>query len=211
MNAKLFAMRFMPANKSTTPSAPEKYLIAYSDGGARGNPGPAGYGVVIQDQAGKKIAALSQYLGHQTNNVAEYQGLIAALEYAVENGHKALKVISDSELLVRQIKGIYKVKNLALQGLHARAKELIAKLSWFSIGHVLRGHNQEADDLANAAMDKGMGRVEKISGPVARKPAPSSPRTEFDGFVRDGKIHLLDGVLPEGTKVQVRVKLQSGN
>ncbi|MGO9127621.1 MAG: ribonuclease HI family protein [Terriglobales bacterium] len=140
---------------------PENYLTAYSDGGARGNPGPSGYGVVIQDQAGKKIAALSEYLGHQTNNVAEYQGLIAALEYAVKHGHKALKVVSDSELLVRQIKGIYKVKNAALKDLHARAKELIAQLDWFSIGHVLRGHNQEADELANAAMDKGMGRASR--------------------------------------------------
>jgi len=140
-------------------NAPEHYLIAYSDGGARGNPGPAGYGVVIQDETGKKVAALSEYLGHQTNNVAEYQGLIAALEYAVANGHKALKVISDSELLVRQIKGIYKVKNSTLQELHGRAKDLIAQLDWFSIGHVMRGHNQEADTLANAAMDKGMGRL----------------------------------------------------
>src|ERR1017187_9619846 len=133
-------------------NTPEHYLIAHSDGGARGNPGPAGYGVVIQDEAGRKIAALSQYLGHQTNNFAEYQGLIAALEYAVEHGHKALRVISDSELLVRQIKGIYKVKNAALQDLHRRAKQLIAELDWFSIGHVLRGKNQEADSLANAAM-----------------------------------------------------------
>ncbi len=140
-------------------SAPEHHLIAYSDGGARGNPGPAGYGVVLQDETGKKLAALSEYLGHQTNNVAEYQGLIAALEYAVTNGHKALKVISDSELLVRQIKGIYKVKNSTLQELHKRARDLIAQLDWFSIGHVLRGHNQEADTLANAAMDKGMGRT----------------------------------------------------
>jgi len=140
-------------------NAPEHHLIAYSDGGARGNPGPAGYGVVIQDETGEKVAALSEYLGHQTNNVAEYQGLIAALEYAVNNGHKALKVISDSELLVRQIKGIYKVKNSTLQQLHGRAKDLIAQLDWFSIGHVLRGHNQEADTLANAAMDKGMGRT----------------------------------------------------
>jgi ribonuclease HI len=138
---------------------PPHYLVAFSDGGARGNPGPSGYGVVIQDENGKKVAALSEYLGHQTNNFAEYQGLIAALEYAVANGHKALKVISDSELLVRQIKGIYKVKNAALKDLHARAKELIAKLDWFSIGHVLRGHNEEADSLANAAMDKGMGRA----------------------------------------------------
>src|SRR5579872_592456 len=140
----------------TTP--PGHYLIAHSDGGARGNPGPAGYGVVIQDEAGHKVAALSQYLGHQTNNFAEYQGLIAALEYAIEHGHKALKVVSDSELLVRQIKGIYKVKNLTLQELHGRAKQLIAQLDWFSIGHAFREQNQEADRLANEAMDKGMGR-----------------------------------------------------
>src|SRR5947208_15563453 len=102
---------------------PQNYLIAYSDGGARGNPGPAGYGVVIKDETGKKIAELSQYLGHQTNNVAEYQGLIAALEYAIKHGYKALKVISDSELLVRQIKGIYKAKNSVLKDLQARSKE----------------------------------------------------------------------------------------
>lgn len=139
-------------------SRPEHYLVAYSDGGARGNPGPAGFGVVIKDQAGQKVAALSQYLGHQTNNFAEYQGLIAALEYAVEHGPKAIKLISDSELLVRQIKGIYKVKNPTLKDLHARAKELIAQLDWFSIDHAMRENNQEADQLANQAMDKGMGR-----------------------------------------------------
>ena len=138
---------------------PERYLIAHSDGGARGNPGPAGYGVVIQDQSGREVATLSEYLGHQTNNFAEYQGLIAALEYALSHGPKALKLISDSELLVRQIKGIYKVKNATLQDLHARAKELIAQLEWFSIGHALRASNQEADRLANDAMDQGMRRV----------------------------------------------------
>src|ERR1700680_940648 len=118
----------------TRENPPEHYLVAHSDGGARGNPGPAGYGVVVQDEAGRKVAALSGYLGHQTNNLAEYQGLIAALEYALQQGPKALKVISDSELLVRQIKGIYKVKNATLQDLHGRAKQLIAQLDWFSIG-----------------------------------------------------------------------------
>src|ERR1700681_3423546 len=147
---------------------PEHYLTAYSDGGARGNPGPAGYGVVIKDQAGQKVAALSEYLGHQTNNFAEYQGLIAALEYAVEHGPKALKLVSDSELLVRQIKGIYKVKNATLQELHARAKQLIAQLEWFSIDHALREHNREADELANQAMDQGTGRH------VARAPSPAT-------------------------------------
>ena len=137
---------------------PEHYLIAHSDGGARGNPGPAGYGVVIEDEAGRKVARLSHYLGHQTNNFAEYQGLIAALEYALEHGHTALKVVSDSELLVRQIKGIYKVKNSTLRDLHSRARQLIGQLEWFFIDHALREHNREADQLANEAMDKGMGR-----------------------------------------------------
>jgi ribonuclease HI len=187
---------------------PEHCLIAHSDGGARGNPGPAGYGVIIQDEAGRKVAALSQYLGHQTNNFAEYQGLIAALEYAIEHGHKALKVVSDSELLVRQIKGIYKVKNATLQELHGRAKQLIAQLDWFSIDHALREHNREADDLANQAMDKGTGRASGTS----RVAAGDSPATfsataqEFEGIVKGGAVKLLNGELPEGTRVQVRVK-----
>ena len=179
---------------------PAHFLVAHSDGGARGNPGPAGFGVVIKDETGKKVAALSEYLGHQTNNFAEYQGLIAALEYAIQHGPKALKLISDSELLVRQIKGIYKVKNPTLQDLHARAKELIAQLEWFSIGHALREHNQEADRLANDAMDKGMGRSVKPSAPIVQV------QTEFEGIVRDGRIELTNGTLPDGTRVQVRVK-----
>src|SRR5438270_14008003 len=178
---------------------PENYLIAQTDGGARGNPGPAGYGVVIHDSNGKKVAGLSQYLGHQTNNFAEYQALIGALEYAVQSGPKALKVISDSELLVRQIKGIYKVKEPTLRELHARAAQLISQLDWFNIEHVLRGHNREADELANQAMDKGSGRA-------APPPASTPLRQEFNGVVRNGKIELLNGSLPEGSLVQVRVK-----
>src|SRR5689334_18273411 len=91
------------------PAVPSEYLVAHIDGGARGNPGPAGYGVVLEDQGGRRVAGLSHYLGHRTNNYAEYSGLIAALEYALSHGPKALKVISDSELMVRQIKGVYKV------------------------------------------------------------------------------------------------------
>src|SRR5258708_2220803 len=139
--------------------APENYLIAHTDGGARGNPGPAGYGVVIRDAKGDKVAGLSKYLGHQTNNFAEYQALIGALEYAVEHGPRALKVISDSELLVRQIKGIYKVKEPTLRDLHARASQLISQLQWFNIEHVLRGHNLEADALANHTLPKGYARA----------------------------------------------------
>src|SRR2546427_11762223 len=179
------------------PKSPEHFLIAYRDGSARGNPGPAGYGVVIKDETGKKIAELSQYLGHQTNNFAEYQGLIAALEYAIKHGAKALKVISDSELLVRQIKGIYKVKNAALRDLHARAKELIAQLDWFSIGHALRAHNQEADRLANEAMDKGTGCVARAPSPAQPSPKTNTKSNivdqELEGIVRDRFIELLTG------------------
>ncbi len=206
---------------------PQHYLIAHSDGGARGNPGPAGYGVVIEDESGRKVAALSEYLGHQTNNFAEYQGLIAALEYAIKHGHKALKLISDSELLVRQIKGIYKVKNATLQDLHGRAKEMIAQLDWFSIGHALREHNREADRLANEAMDKGMGRVgtDRVARALpstGSEPALSLPKgqalpanpsidpnlagKEFEGVVRNGVVELQNGKLPEGTRVQVRAR-----
>src|SRR4029077_10571045 len=124
---------------------PDSFLIAHIDGGARGNPGPAGYGVVITDQDGHKVAALSEYLGHQTNNYAEYNGLLAALDYALEHGHKALKVVGDSELLVKQIRGEYKVKSPSLQDLYQRVREMIAKLDWFSIQHVLREKNAEAD------------------------------------------------------------------
>jgi len=215
-----------PSRSRDSRNAPEHYLIAHSDGGARGNPGPAGYGVVIQDQSGRKVAQLSEYLGHQTNNFAEYQGLIAALEYAIERGPKALKLISDSELLVRQIKGIYKVKNPTLKDLHGRAQELIAQLDWFSIGHALREHNTEADRLANQAMDKGMGRSADRAGRTLLPTDPeaatklelkenaflrSSPVSdlagqEFEGIIRNGVVELANGKIPEGTRVQVRIK-----
>lgn len=205
---------FFRERDNTLREIPSHYLVAHSDGGARGNPGPAGYGVVVQDQSGKKVAQLSEYLGHQTNNFAEYQGLIAALEYAIQHGPKALKLISDSELLVRQIKGIYKVKNPVLQDLHGRAKELIAQLEWFDIGHALREHNTEADRLANAAMDKGMGRsVASVAATGEREiqgKAPGANAQEFEGVVRDGVVELLNGKLPEGTRVQVRARGEQG-
>ena len=138
---------------------PQGRLIAYVDGGARGNPGPAGYGVVIEDAGGRRVAELSQFLGHQTNNYAEYSGLLAALDYVLQHGYNALEVISDSELLVRQMNGQYKVRSPMLLGLHQRAKSLAARLDWFSIRHVLRTKNKQADALANRAMDKGMGKV----------------------------------------------------
>jgi ribonuclease HI len=197
---------FSRQEDSSRENPPAHYLIAHSDGGARGNPGPAGYGVVIQDEAGRKVAHLSEYLGHQTNNFAEYQGLIAALEYALQHGPKALKLISDSELLVRQIKGIYKVKNAVLQDLHGRAKELIVQLDWFSIGHALREQNQDADRLANEAMDKGMGRMSRAPAPATPGSGPNPASQELEGVIRNGVVELVNGKLPEGVRVQVRAK-----
>lgn len=134
---------------------PENYLLAHVDGGARGNPGPAGFGVVIKDTAGRRVAELSRYLGHRTNNYAEYMGLLAALEYALEHGPRALQVFSDSELLVRQINGQYKVRHPVLLELYQQAKTLIRRLEWFKIRHVRREQNRDADKLANQAMDQG--------------------------------------------------------
>lgn len=144
---------------SPPPIAPANYLVAHIDGGARGNPGPAGYGVIIEDQAGRRLAELSEYLGHRTNNYAEYRGLLAALEYALDHEPRALKVVSDSELMVRQMRGVYKVKNAALRELYEQAQRGVRQLAWFEIGHVLREHNRDADRLANQAMDRGQGRV----------------------------------------------------
>lgn len=181
------------------PSRPELFAVAYTDGGARGNPGPSGFGVYITDNKGKMLAEFSQYLGHQTNNVAEYSGLLAALEWAVQNGHRALQVVSDSELMVKQIRGVYKVNNSQLQTLHAKAKKLIAQLDWFDIRHVLRGQNKDADRLANEAMDKGSGK----SSSTSSTPATNSSGV-LHGIVRGGKIEFMEGSLPEGTKVLIR-------
>ncbi len=125
------------------------------DGGARGNPGPAGYGLVVHDPQGKKLAELSQYLGHCTNNYAEYQGLLAALRYAIAHHIPSLKIISDSELMVRQMKGVYKVRHPELRRLYEEAQRLTAQIQYIEIRHALRENNRDADRLANEAMDRG--------------------------------------------------------
>jgi ribonuclease HI len=128
-------------------------IKANIDGGARGNPGPSAYGVIVRDSKGEIIAELSDYLGIQTNNYAEYSGLLAALDFAVREKHSSLKVLSDSELLVRQMQGRYKVKSPGLIDLYDRARALVRKLEHFSIEHVLRQYNREADSLVNQVLD----------------------------------------------------------
>lgn len=128
-------------------------IRAYIDGGARGNPGPAGYGVRIEDADGTLIAELYAPLGIATNNVAEYSGLLAALKWAVDHEARRLHVRSDSELLVKQMRGEYKIKNAGLQPLAARARLLAMELDEVTFEHVRRELNKEADRLSNLAMD----------------------------------------------------------
>jgi ribonuclease HI len=129
-------------------------LLAYIDGGARGNPGPAGYGVRFETADGALVDEIYAPLGVTTNNVAEYEGLLAALQYAVDRGHRSLRIRSDSELLVKQMRGEYKVRHPNLQPLYERARRLAAALEALSIEHVPRSANREADRLANRAMDE---------------------------------------------------------
>lgn len=129
-------------------------LTANIDGGARGNPGPAAYGVVLRDSSGKIVAELGEYLGIQTNNIAEYSALLAALDYVQREKIASLRILSDSELLVKQMRGQYRVKNPDLRALYDRAQAMVRKLERFSIAHVLRGSNKDADRLVNQVLDK---------------------------------------------------------
>ena len=144
---------FPPPHPSTGP-----WITAHCDGGARGNPGPAGFGALIQDAGGHVLAELSEFLGIQTNNFAEYSGLLASLDFALSHGHRRLRVISDSELMVKQIQGKYKVKSPGLRPLFEQARKKIAQLDAFEIVHALRHKNKDADRLANQAMDRGTQR-----------------------------------------------------
>jgi ribonuclease HI len=128
-------------------------IVAHIDGGSRGNPGPAAYGVAIETTQGQPVIGFGKYIGKTTNNVAEYQGLLAALEYALNHAHPRLRVLTDSELMARQISGQYKVRSPDLKPLFDKARILISRLESFSIRHVYREQNREADRLANEAMD----------------------------------------------------------
>ncbi len=145
-------------------------ITAYTDGGARGNPGPAGYGVHVLDDEGNTLAELVGPLGHATNNVAEYSGLIAALEWAIDHGESGVRVRMDSELVIKQMRGEYKVKHAGLQPLHAEARRLVARLGRVTFEHVRREQNKVADALSNKAMDLAEGKT-----PAAVQADPASP------------------------------------
>ena len=126
-------------------------LVINSDGVSRGNPGQAAIGAIIKDERGRLVASISQRIGWATNNQAEYRAIIAALEKALALNARQVELNSDSELVVRQIKGQYRVRKQELRPLYERAKELESRLEDFTIKHVPREQNWEADKLANAA------------------------------------------------------------
>lgn len=188
------------------------------DGGSRGNPGPAAYGVVIRDAKGDIVARLKKYIGRMTNNVAEYYGLIAALDYMQSQGIKALRIESDSELLVKQMRGQYKVRSPELQPLFERARKMSQALESFRIDHVYREQNREADALANEAMDEvegGSAKSARAAAAAAPTPAPKSETRAPVGEVRkirarfrSGVLYLLEDVdLPDGVEVDVLLRL----
>jgi ribonuclease HI len=140
-------------------SGPDELQI-HIDGGSRGNPGEAGFGVYVQDARGAEVAGLYGYLGVATNNVAEYQGLIHGLRFALEQGARRVRVFSDSELVVKQIGGAYRVKHPGMIPLHREATDLLRRFDAASVSHVPREQNREADRLVNRALDeRASGRV----------------------------------------------------
>jgi len=130
-----------------------KRAVIYADGASRGNPGPAAIGVTIKDKRGKLITFISQRIGKTTNNQAEYRAIIAALEEATKLGVNQVEIHSDSELVVRQINGEYRVKKATLKPLYQQVKQLLGSLEGFTITHILRHQNAEADNLANKALN----------------------------------------------------------
>jgi ribonuclease HI len=180
------------------------------DGGSRGNPGPASYGVVVRNERGEIVAKLKKYIGRMTNNVAEYYGLIAALDYAQSSGVRALRIESDSELLVRQMRGHYKVKSPDLRPLFERAKKMSQTFESFRIDHVYREQNAEADALANEALDETSGKPSVTTKAEGRPKLPgdmqSAPRT-LRARVRNGGLHFLEPLdLPENTEVEILLR-----
>jgi ribonuclease HI len=218
VSGRLFAEPESPAARL------DGVFTANIDGAARGNPGPASYGLVLLRPDGTPLESLGKYIGRTTNNVAEYYALIAALDYASANGIRRLRVQSDSQLIVNQMKGLYKVKHPDLRPLHERAKKMAASLEAFTIQYVPREQNRAADAAANAALDTtsgvkpayGSGQMAaQKPGPRAAAPASSSESRPSAARPRKVKAQFRDGVLvpaeplnlKEGAVVEISVAL----
>jgi ribonuclease HI len=215
MHSRLFA----------EPEKPTDVFTAEVDGASRGNPGPASYAVIIHRPDGSVVYQLGKYLGRATNNVAEYFALITALDYCATSNISRLRVRSDSELLVRQMQGRYKVKSESLKPLHERAIRQSKGLAYFVIEHIPRELNSEADALANVALDR-TGEVSSSTRVITSAPAasatsrpnssnatPSSAPSHSQG-ARTIRAHVKNGALypneplnlPEGSEVEIEIR-----
>jgi ribonuclease HI len=160
-----------------TPEKPANVFVANVDGASRGNPGPASYAVILRGPEGAVRFEAGKYIGRTTNNVAEYYALITALDYAAAHGIDRLLVRSDSQLLVRQMQGRYKVKSADLRPLYERARKLANGFAYFAVEHVPREQNSEADELANIALD----RTDSRGNEVTRAPSSEAkPEAKLD-------------------------------
>lgn len=187
-------------------------IVAYIDGGARGNPGPAGYGVRVEDPDGTLVEEFHASIGTATNNVAEYRALIAALEWAKAHDHREVRVRSDSLLLVQQMRGVYKVKNPGLVPLHAKARLLAHNIGKVTFEHVGRALNAHADRLANAAMD---GDAKSEGGSLkSEQTAEKKPKDLFTSLERAVRLfvyrHFIDTTrAPDVATIADAVKAKS--
>lgn len=201
----------MVRHRVRTVSKPRREVIAIIDGASRGNPGPAAYGVVFKDAAGKNIKRLKDYIGETTNNVAEYEALLAALRHASACGWRRLKVRTDSELLAGQLDGRNKVRKAHLKPLHEQAQQLIAQLDSFAVEAVPRKLTSEADRLANAALDQRP--VTRGPRPVTRAPREFSPAASAAGTFNVRAVYQGDVLKPrdplaleEGEEVELEIR-----
>jgi probable phosphoglycerate mutase len=220
------ARLFSEAHAATPPAGVH---IANIDGASRGNPGPASYAVVIRDPNGKTILELAKNIGRETNNVAEYYALLAALDYATSHNISALRIRSDSELLVRQMQGRYKVKSADLKPLHERASKMAKQIGYFAIEHVRRELNRDADALANVALDQagvpkfsGSGSVtseSRANSLPAQTSAPSMAGVNPKVEPRRIRARFANGVLvpiepldlPEGAEITIEFRSVRGD
>jgi ribonuclease HI len=191
------------------PAPPAGVHLANIDGASRGNPGPAAYAVILRAPGGAVLCEIAKCIGRETNNVAEYYGLIAALDYSAGHGIRALRVRSDSELLVRQMQGRYRVKHPALKPLFERAQKLARSLDYFAMEHVPREANSDADALANLALD-GAGNPTRnpAKSPGESHPSIATGSRRVRVYVRNGKLvpdSPLD--LPEGASLDIEFRI----
>ena len=204
-------------SESHAAGPPAGVHIANIDGASRGNPGPASYAVVIRDPSGKIILELAKNIGRETNNVAEYYALLAALDYATSHNIPSLRIRSDSELLVRQMQGRYKVKSADLKPLHERASKMAKQLGYFAIEHVRRELNRDADALANVALDSAGVPQFAAANPASEIAPATEPKSKSEP--RGIRARYANGVLvpvepldlPEGAEIAIEFRRVNSN